>query len=81
MNNFEKLRAAAISVGCEELEVCSGCGRPGCDGCPCGTHKVLVNARAEAAEAVLKRILSDLPRNRDWLDPDLEKMARALLRA
>jgi hypothetical protein len=28
---------------------------------------------------ILKRIISDLPTNRDWLDPALEKVARAII--
>lgn len=33
-----------------------------------------------ALRSVLKRILDDLPQNRDWLDPDLEKIARELVK-
>jgi len=29
---------------------------------------------------VLKRIINDLPTNRDWLDPDLEKEAREIIK-
>lgn len=32
-----------------------------------------------ALRLVLKRIVDDLPIKRDWLDPDLEREARALL--
>jgi hypothetical protein len=30
---------------------------------------------------VLTRIINDLPQRRDWLDPDVEQEARALMRA
>ena len=33
------------------------------------------------AESILRRIIADLPQNRDWLDPQLEREARAILRA
>lgn len=33
-----------------------------------------------ALKNILKRILDDLPQNRDWLDPDLEKVARELVK-
>jgi hypothetical protein len=33
------------------------------------------------AESVLRRIISDLPQNRDWLDPQLEREARDILQA
>lgn len=28
---------------------------------------------------ILKRIISDLPNNRDWLDPQLEQMAKDVI--
>lgn len=30
---------------------------------------------------VLKRIIDDLPVNRDWLDPDLERAAKEIIKA
>ena len=39
----------------------------------CKNHYPLLN--------VLNRIIDDLPTNRDWLDPDLEKEAIGIVRA
>jgi hypothetical protein len=36
-------------------------------------------AFAGDAERLLRAIINDLPQNRDWLDPLLEREARALL--
>jgi hypothetical protein len=33
-----------------------------------------------ALESILRRIINDLPTNRDWLDPELEKAARDILK-
>jgi len=35
---------------------------------------------ADECVYVLKQIISDLPTSRDWLDPGLERRARALLK-
>ena len=35
--------------------------------------------RLQTAESVLRIIISDLPSNRDWLNPDLEKSAKEVL--
>jgi hypothetical protein len=56
---------SALSVGCVEIEICSGCGEPtatsNCD-CPCGTSKHLQNHRAEVAE----RKLAEAESKRDY---------------
>ena len=33
-----------------------------------------------ALESILRRIINDLPTNRDWLDPELEKAAMDILK-
>ncbi len=38
-------------------------------------------AERDALESVLRRIINDLPLNRDWLDPHLELEATSLLTA
>lgn len=30
------------SCGCIEIDVCSGCGKEDCDGCPCGTSMRII---------------------------------------
>ncbi len=39
-----------------------------------------LEGRAQALESVLRRIVSDLPHKRDWLDPELEKQAKQLVK-
>lgn len=51
--------ASAVKAGCEEVEVCLGCGKPTADddcGCPAGTAQRLVNRRAEQAEARVAKL-------------------------
>lgn len=37
-------------------------------------------ATTAAMKDILKRIINDLPQNRDWLDPNIEKIARELIK-
>lgn len=46
-----------------------------------GIHNAHLIASAPALYEALSRIVDDLPSNRDWLDPTLEAMARAALKA
>jgi hypothetical protein len=39
------------------------------------------DARIEELESALKMLLNALPLNLDWLDPDIERFAKALLKA
>lgn len=39
-----------------------------------------IRDRTEGLESVLRQIINSLPSNKDWLDPDVEKEARKLLR-
>lgn len=41
-------------------------------------HAAPVDNDAERLRWLLKRIIADLPKNRDWLDPDIEQEAREL---
>jgi hypothetical protein len=38
-------------------------------------------AFAGSVESVLRRIINDLPKKRDWLDPQLEREAKFILQA
>lgn len=53
LENFKK---RAEELGCVELEVCSGCGQPGCDSCPCGTSFIVRNLEARKLRNVLKSV-------------------------
>ena len=46
------------------------------------TIKLFKKLEQEKQEAidVLKLIIDDLPKNRDWLDPDVEKVAKILIK-
>jgi len=39
-----------------------------------------LEARISGLKIVLKQILIDLPTNKDWLDPDLERIAKVLVK-
>lgn len=44
-------------------------------------YRVIANhhmKQSVTANQVLKQIVQDLPANRDWLNPDLEKIAREI---
>lgn len=49
----------------------------------CCSETAMANARLIAAApellSALSQIISDLPSKRDWLNPDLEKMAKAAI--
>jgi hypothetical protein len=55
--------------------------------CECwqGEHNAIANARLIAAAPellyYLNRILEDLPRDRDWLDPSIERQAIAAIKS
>jgi hypothetical protein len=42
--------------------------------------EMALHERIKALESVLSGIVQTLPSRRDWLDPDLEKQAKALLK-
>lgn len=49
--DFEAIRQGALNIGCEEVEVCLGCGKSPCPSdCPAGSCKRLKNTRAEKAD-------------------------------
>lgn len=43
-------------------------------------HKRTTDAELERLRTILRQIVNDLPTNRDWLDPDVERVARAALK-
>jgi hypothetical protein len=50
LENFKKY---AEKAGVREIEVCSGCGKEGCDSCPCGTSYVVRNELADKLKKAL----------------------------
>jgi hypothetical protein len=49
------------------------------NGLPCNRANARLIAAAPDLLYVLRQIIADLPANRDWLDPQVERMAHALL--
>ena len=47
--------------------------------CPARAEETKLIEAAPDMYAVLKRIMEELPVNRDWFDPDLEKLAKGIL--
>lgn len=58
---LEKFKEYAVKAGCIEVEVCSGCGKEGCTGCPCGTSYKVRNIEADRLRRVLASIGVDHP--------------------
>ena len=61
IEHLENFKKHAEKLGCIEVEVCLGCGQPGCDSCPCGTGYSVRNVEARKLRNILKSLGIDHP--------------------